>query len=331
MALFKAATSQILRLAAALYVLDGCLSTTVHPQVHEYEIPAAHVWEAHDIVMHSLRLKAELLECPLRDDAFRTVPSDGSVPHRNSSSTMHGNTNGTSMGSLISSMLHIQPEQQQQQQQHQQQHIQVDQEQLLMPVQQLPIPRELSVSLVQSPARENEVPTMFNSLLHEPQESFLSLSSIIPDSEEEFMDKFRYKIRRLLICGKSLLTPTLVAQMKYVSVMDPNVPGKPRYPTQVAALFLERVAALGFGTMLTRHDSHSKKLLFRKTEYQHLGPAQLEILQNLRVTRDQYALGCQRQRATSYWESGSGTPVSFPLSPVCPPGLQVKQEVIDLN
>lgn len=314
LALFKTATSQIFRLAAALYVLDGCLSSGINPDVKEYEIPAAYIWEAHDIVMHSLQIKAELLECPLRDDLFHCPENPGAS--RQSNNFGH-HANGTVPNITVSSVFSLAPE------------VQVDHEQVPVAV---PIPRELSVSLVQPSPRENEHGGAFHPL-PEPQESYFSLSSVIPDSDQEFVDKFHYKIRRLLISGKSLLTPTLVAQMKYVSVTDPNVPGKPRYPTQVAALFLERVAALGFGTMLTRHDSHSKKLLFRKTDYQQLGPAQLKLLQSLRVTREQYSQGCQRPRATPYWEAGSAVPIHLPprsqASPA--PSLPVKQEVIDIN
>ncbi|XP_037528317.1 uncharacterized protein LOC119405552 isoform X1 [Rhipicephalus sanguineus] len=313
-ALFKTATSQIFRLAAALYVLDGCLSAAIQPDVREYEIPAAHVWEAHDIVMHTLRIKADLLDCPLRDELFHTVESPRTSHQSNS---FQHCTNGTVPNISVSSVFCVAPEVQ----------VQSNHEQVPVPV---PIPRELSVSIVQSPACDSELSGSHISL-PEPQESFISYSSIIPDSEEEFVDKFHYKIRRLLICGKTLLTPTLVAQMKYVSVTDPNVPGKPRYPTQLASLFLKRVAALGFGTMLTRHDSHSKKLLFRKTDYQQLGQAQLKLLQNLRVTREQYSQGCQRPRA-AYWETGSAAPIRLPHSPVNQSqSLPVKQEVIDIN
>lgn len=311
LALFKTATSQIFRLAAALYVLDGCLSSGINPDVREYEIPAAHISEAHDIVMHSLRIKAELLECPLRDDLFHFPENHGAS--RQSNNFGH-HANGSVPNITISSVFCLAPE------------VQGEHEQVPVAV---PIPRELSVSLVQPLPRESEHGGAFHPL-PEPQESYFSLSSVIPDSDQEFVDKFHYKIRRLLISGKSLLTPTLVAQMKYVSVTDPNVPGKPRYPTQVAALFLERVAALGFGSMLTRHDSHSKKLLFRKTDYQQLGPAQLKLLQSLRVTREQYSHGCPRPRATPYWEAGSGVPV--PHSQANPaPSLPVKQEVIDFH
>ncbi|KAH9362030.1 hypothetical protein HPB48_014969 [Haemaphysalis longicornis] len=313
LALFKTATSQIFRLAAALYVLDGCLSSGINADVTECEIPAAYIWEAHDIVMHSLRIKAELLECPLRDDLFH-CPENPGASRQNNNFGHHAN--GTVSNITVSSVFCLAPE------------VQGDHEQVPVAV---PIPRELSVSLVQPSPRENEHSGAFHPL-PEPQESYFSLSSVIPDSDQEFVDKFHYKIRRLLISGKSLLTPTLVAQMKYVSVTDPNVPGKPRYPTQVASLFLERVAGLGFGTMLTRHDSHSKKLLFRKTDYQQLGPAQLKLLQSLRVTREQYSHGCPRPRPTPYWEAGSGVPIHTPLAQADPaPSLPVKQEVIDLH
>lgn len=314
-ALFKTATSQIFRLAAALYVLDGCLSGAIQPEKREYEIPAAHIWEAHDIVMHSLRIKAEFLDCPLQDELFHTVKN----PRANlQSGSFQHHANGTVANVGVSPVFCVAPEVQ----------VQSNHEQLPVPV---AIPRELSVSIVQPPARENELSGLQLSL-PEPQESCISFSSVIPDSKEEFVDKFHYKIRRLLISGKSLLTPTLVAQMKYVSVTDPNVPGKPRYPTQVAALFLERVAALGFGAMLTRHDSHSKKLLFRKTEYHQLGPVQLKLLQDLRITREQYSQGSQRPRAALYWETGAGVPIRLPHSTPGPsPSLPVKQEVIDIN
>ncbi|XP_077503685.1 uncharacterized protein LOC144114079 isoform X1 [Amblyomma americanum] len=314
-ALFKTATSQIFRLAAALYVLDGCLSGAIQPEKREYEIPAAHIWEAHDIVMHSLRIKAEFLDCPLQDELFHTVENPRASLQ---SGNFQHHANGTVANLGVSPVFCVAPEMQ----------VQSNHEQLPVPV---AIPRELSVSIVQPPARENELSGLQLSL-SEPQESYISFSSVIPDSKEEFVDKFHYKIRRLLISGKSLLTPTLVAQMKYVSVTDPNIPGKSRYPTQVAALFLERVAALGFGTMLTRHDSHSKKLLFRKTEYHQLGPAQLKLLQDLRITREQYSQGSQRPRAALYWETGSGVPIRLPHSPAGPtPSLPVKQEVIDIN
>ncbi|CAN7989100.1 unnamed protein product, partial [Ixodes hexagonus] len=272
-ALFRTATSQLLRLAVALFVLDGCLSHTIQPETNEYEIPAAHLWEAHDIVVHSLRLKADLLERPLRDDVFGSCtlgPAAHGTQQRVSISA--DGTNGVDLG--VARVLRLP-------------HHESDYD---CPTVQLP--RELSVSLVQSPARDADN--------HDPSDNLVALSSVIPDSEEEFVDKFRYKIRRLLISGKSLLTPTLVAQMKYVPVTDTT--GKPRYPTQVAALFLERVAALGFGTMLTRHDSHSRKLLFRKTEHQQLGPRQLQLLQGLRVTREQYAQGAQRHQSAPAWE-----------------------------
>ncbi|CAN8015361.1 unnamed protein product [Ixodes persulcatus] len=305
-ALFRAASSQVLRLAVALFVLDGCLSYAVRSETREYEIPAAHLWEAHDVVMHSLRLKAELLERPLRDDVFgscvRSIAAHGGAQHVSISAD---GTNGVDLG--VAQVLRLP--------QH-------DMDYDRAPVQ---LPREISVSLVRSPARDSRDNDGHDSL---PADSLVALSSIVPESEEEFVDKFRYKIRRLLISGKALLTPTLVAQMKYVSV--PDATGKPRYPTQAAALFLERVAALGFGTMLTRHDSHSKKLLFRKTEHPQLGPRQLQLLQGLRVTREQYTQGCQRHQAIPHWETGGGLRVHLaPVVPAAPaaPTPTVKQQV----
>ncbi|XP_064467401.1 uncharacterized protein LOC135378327 isoform X1 [Ornithodoros turicata] len=287
--LFKTALSQILRTATILNVLDSLLRSSAISR----EVSVAYLWQAHEVVMHSLRMKAELLNHPIADETLRQGTNGGPydfTSHRTSVST---------------------PEQ-------------------TVAVLRASLPHDLSVSVVQAMNREDEVNhSMMVAAPPEFVENCPPTFSILPESDEEFINQFRYKIRRLLLCGKSILTPTLISQMKYIPVADPSVPGKPRYPTHVAAMFLERVAALGFGMMIAPSDSHSKRLVFHKVEYHNLGPQQLDLLQNLRITREQYSQGCQRMRAAPYTVEVKGANV--PTACVAIPLIEKQDDVIDVS